>query len=532
MTKKLFSTVAAAAVLATSATAFSLIDGLNTSVNAGLPYAVSDVNTTVNVYPTGAVASLPSAVATTPFTIAGRGQQGDALIFPAYFADNAWQTTLKVQNTSSTNAVVAKVVIYAGNDSRELRDFNIYLSANDVWEGTIKIDANGQRVLTSTDGSSPVQNAGMATVAVPMVSEPIDTMSGYIEVIGCAQATTDYHGTHAALRTAYQKAAKEARAISTSVSPIFKSGVINSYAQVPAVAFPSTGYQGFEEVGNVLIGEVRITDTLNGKDMVMPAIKLQDVTPPTSLTYAYTDANTSKGGMGLMFIEGEAANIADRSLVANNGSVGSNAIPVAGVTMSKGNKSEYAYANLLNEAMAFDIGDVYVNYGDSSSLVNNQLILTSPYKRLLVNSDMDVDSMSTHDKTTVGNGVVGTLYAGAVYTAASTSITNWGAFSALALIFDQNENQVSGSLFSPATTPTMNFAYEVSATEGNNPNIPTDNLSYYLTTAQQSGYTKGFVDVRFTISNVAKPVPTIPTQMIATEAAGKVITNWITPEWK
>jgi len=106
-------------------------------------------------------------------------------------------------------------------------------------------------------------------------------------------------------------------------------------------------------------------------------------------------------------------------------------------------------------------------------------------------------------------------------------ITDYGYFSTLAIIFDTDETQASASQFSPATTPTLNFRYEVSASEGNA--VETDNLSYYLNQAG-SGFSKGFVKLQNATSGA--PIPGIVTQMMATEAGGKVITNWITPAAK
>ena len=523
MTKKILSSAAVAALISTSAMAFDVHDDSATSPALSYSYTAA------------------SAEANTPFTIANRGQQGDALIFPAFNVGNGWETTIRVMNSSSTNAIVAKVVLYAGDDSRELRDFNIYLSANDVWEGTIKIDADGVAKLISTDDSAPLTDGTMASATTPMKTSAINAAGGYIEVIGCAAAidVTHLNGStaigaglakpatadhdHAGLRAAYKSAADKARAIATPV--VFNNGVITSAANVPGVdataplttstaATTSAPQYFFGDVQNTLSGSVRITDTVNGKDMVMPAMALRGVTDAT----ATTTASTTKP-MALMFVEGEAANIADRALTGANSAAGNAAVAAA-------TTSEYRYTTLAADAANFNVNNVFMDYGDSSSAVNNQLLLTSPYKRLLVNADATLTAGSTTVTSNANTGSVGGLYTGVTANAAGTAIANWGHISALALIYDQSENQASASQFSPANTPTMNFNYELSASEGNS--VQTDNLSYYLA---QSGFNKGFVDLQFVNNGAATAAPTIPTQMIATEAAGKVITNWITPEF-
>ena len=524
MTKKILTSVAAAALISTSAMAFDNID----STTSALPYTFAATSTT----------------ATSNIARVGQGAAGDALIFPAFNVGNGWQTTVRVMNTSSTNAVVAKVVLYAGDDSRELRDFNIYLSANDVWEGTIKIDDDGVARLISTDGSAPLTDGTMASVDKPMKSDAIAAAGGYIEVIGCAMAVdatnkanattvaadagttlnvATAHNDHAALRASYKAAAANARITATPV--VFNNGVITSGAKVPAVkattalkpGFTSGSEYVFADVTDVLVGDVRITDTVNGKDMDLPAVKLTGVTEDgTAGTAAVT---------ALMFMEGEAANIADRDLQgaddkAGNQATNQTAANVAAAVNNAG-KSEYDYSQLSADASAFTMTNVLMNYGDSSSAVNNQLLLTSPFKRLLIMSDASIAANGTTVTSNGNTNVIGTLYNGVAAT--NSQITNWGAFSALALIYDQDETQASASQFSPANTPTMNFKYELSASEGNS--IATDNLSTYLA---QAGFDKGFVDIKF---RHAGGVPTIATQMMATDVAGKVVTNWITPEW-
>jgi hypothetical protein len=515
MTKKILSVIASTAILATGAAAFDIFDDVNQNVG-GIPYGYENPIANNNVK-----GNAPSYTAATNFTIAGQKQFGDALIFPAFFVGNGWETTLRVINTSSTNAVVAKVVLYAGDDSRELRDFNIYLSAGDVWKGTIKIDTDGQARLISTDDSSPLPGGGMADADNPMKSEPIATPAGYIAVIGCAStiSANGAHGAHGTLRTEYNQLVSDARINNTPV--VFNNGIITSGANVPNVNLnnggngvtttTTTNPYTFIGVPNVLAGDVRITDTVKGKDMVMPAIRLQNVTE---------DGNGVQ--QALLFAEGEAANIADRSLTGGNGAQGS--------TNNNNNPttSEYDYAVLKNDIAQFNTSNIWMTYGDTDSLANNQLILTSPFKRIAVFADVNPVTATT--PTPVGsNGnlnVVGSTYTGV--TSANSTIANFGSFQALALVYDESENQAQASQFSPANTPTLNFQYEVSATE-NNPN-DTDNLSFYLNQAEN--FKQGYTILNFRANGQPAAIPVIATQMMATEAAGKVITNWIVPAQK
>lgn len=81
--------------------------------------------------------------------------QGDTLIFPAYGAyPDGLQTKLQVVNTKMNASAVAKVVIRSAKCSQELRDFFIFLSPTDVWEGILKWD-NGP-IIRSVDDSALV----------------------------------------------------------------------------------------------------------------------------------------------------------------------------------------------------------------------------------------------------------------------------------------------------------------------------------------------------------------------------------------
>jgi len=75
--------------------------------------------------------------------------RGDALIYPFYRHSDGWETEIVVRNTTE-NAIVAKAVVYSGDESDEVVDFNIYLSPRDVFRFTMKDDN-----LYTKDGSMP-----------------------------------------------------------------------------------------------------------------------------------------------------------------------------------------------------------------------------------------------------------------------------------------------------------------------------------------------------------------------------------------
>ena len=81
--------------------------------------------------------------------------------------------------------------------------------------------------------------------------------------------------------------------------------------------------------------------------------------------------------------------------------------------------------------------------------------------------------------------------------------------------------------FSPATTPTIKLTREVASTGTDI--TDTNSLAYYINQAINAGYKKGFVKLTNS-QGTTVDIPGIVTQMMATTAAGKTITNWIVPQ--
>lgn len=79
---------------------------------------------------------------------------GQVLIYPYYTVNGGNLTTLSVVNTTE-NAKAVKVRFLEGQNSREVLDFNLYLSAYDVWVAAI-IDDAGTPTLVIDDRSCTV----------------------------------------------------------------------------------------------------------------------------------------------------------------------------------------------------------------------------------------------------------------------------------------------------------------------------------------------------------------------------------------
>lgn len=85
---------------------------------------------------------------------------GQVLIYPYYTvrssaSGNAYNTLLSVVNTTASTKAV-KVRFREGKASKEVLDFNVFLSPNDVWTAAVTPDGSGGAQITTTDASCTI----------------------------------------------------------------------------------------------------------------------------------------------------------------------------------------------------------------------------------------------------------------------------------------------------------------------------------------------------------------------------------------
>lgn len=143
------------------------------------------------------------------------GGTGEALIYPFYSAENGNNTLVSVVNTVDANTPGAykavKVRILEGENSREVLDFNLYLSPDDHFSFAITAGEDGFGYLSTNDNSctvpdiksvQPVKFREYEYRNDKVVSDPAKatdydntgperTLSGYIEIIEMGQLDPD-----------------------------------------------------------------------------------------------------------------------------------------------------------------------------------------------------------------------------------------------------------------------------------------------------------------------------------------------------
>ncbi len=429
--------------------------------------------------------------------------KGDSLIYPAFNMKDAWGTEVVFRNNLKKEAVIAKVVVYAADDSREIVDFNVYLSAKDQFRMTMK---NG--MITSTDGSTPTAtNAAGAIFASetnpfsvpvndPVTGEPVE--SGYVIVYGMAQTDLEngYHGKHNELFKAYRAALSEERPGWDSLR--MHQGV---YADEEAIQAPNmhnsrgtwnptddedldVDYQLYTVAMNALSGTERIFNgTGETRDMLLN---------PTALLN-FTD--DSDDGQIILWAPGEYATLADRN-IKNDGAYDRDAVNQDNNTFLVAS-STYAYENAGSNL---------------STSVDNKLLVLQPMKRLLAQLGFGEEywvNVCIDESTDAKAGLV-------------TGMTY--GFRANLAIWNENENalgELEGS--DPITSPDSSQSTSAHCMELEELN----NLEAEAAEREPEQFAdkNGFVNLYMSTGKGA--IPAIITQMTASRVAGDAHINWV-----
>lgn len=280
---------------------------------------------------------------------------GQALIYPYYtvqpgFDANNYNTYVSVVNTTATGKVV-KVRFREGKNSREVLDFNLYLSPNDVWTGAVVSDGAGStvggRLLTSdkscTNPAIPALGVAFRNFAYSGASDDgagtgLDrSREGYIEMLEMATLPAG-----ASLTAITHTAAGTPANCAAVQGPVV--------VHAPALTAPTGGLSGTGTLINVQ----------NGADGGYEAIALANVT----IAPIYTDIGNELGNL---------AQADPISVVVTSSATGTrvyNSVWTAGIDAVS---STMMHSNVINEFVM-----------DTATKSNTDWVLTFPTKRFYV----------------------------------------------------------------------------------------------------------------------------------------------------
>ena len=95
-----------------------------------------------------ALATVLGASASAHATNVNHDGLGEVLLYSLYTSEEGNVTNINITNTTE-HAKAVKVRFVEGQNSREVLDFNLYLSANDQWSGAVTQTANGAKLITA-----------------------------------------------------------------------------------------------------------------------------------------------------------------------------------------------------------------------------------------------------------------------------------------------------------------------------------------------------------------------------------------------
>jgi hypothetical protein len=237
---------------------------------------------------------------------------GQALVYPYYTArstasGNAYVTALSVVNTTAS-AKAVKVRFLEGKNSREVLDFNLFLSQYDVWTAGIVAAGAGAGVFTldnscttpkvSNSSSSPTLFRNGAYAGIDAGGDGLDrTYEGYFEILEMGSIVG---GTalEAAVTHKQDLSAPNASKPSCSSLPV-------TDAFPASLAAPSGGLMGTTSLINVNEGTDYSYDAValdgwsnapnwSGPGSILP--RLTDASPATSVVID----NTTSGGRAVV----------------------------------------------------------------------------------------------------------------------------------------------------------------------------------------------------------------------------------------
>lgn len=209
---------------------------------------------------------------------------GSVLIYPYYTVRTAgngdYNTYINVVNTT-TSAKVVKVRFLEGKNSREVLDFNLWLSPNDVWAGVVTATASGA-TLNSSDESCVSTKGGVARSIAGGMSFDFSS-NGYavgapdsFNLTGVDGGDTSLDRTREGYVEIIEMGVVTDAALAAAVT--HSGGVPASCASVPVVDAAPLGTAGGRIARGTggLMGGASLINVSNGSDFGYDPVVLED----------------------------------------------------------------------------------------------------------------------------------------------------------------------------------------------------------------------------------------------------------------
>ena len=556
MKKQIMSIAAAAALLTTGALAFDYTyDG----------EIVTDITTatlTSSKVVTGKYASYVGGTPISEDLNLSTNNKGDALIYPAFKAGDEWSSEIVVRNSKNA-ATVAKVVLYAADNSRELLDFDIHLSPYDVFRFNIATDGTVSTsdgsfalidpTLTTNDNEFVTHNTETAQVIGKINARAgnEDVVSGYAAIYAMAEAanltppfrlnssnklitnspraiTAAYHGKHSKLLVDFRILTDTCRDTDYNASTPVPWRIVlganspsiqNGTATDTNVTSPNVAFDCLQTASTLSASPSAAADA-NATNKKIATMTSTFVSPTSDLLFG--DITISKGGEDprnllihataldnftaanqmMLWAPGEYAAIQDRRLVDSNNTLAR--VTSSGyANNSRTGFTDYNLSGIRADSKAFETAKAYYTFDDNELKGANTLLVTQPTKRALI--------MANPAQTYWVSGSTGI----------SPIANKWGEFRTSSSYYDENENvDTAATTLAVVISPVSGDPLDAYKNELQAINDP--ERTEASSTAFQGSLENGFAIVTFSTN-----IPSIISQMTGSVVDGESQINWI-----
>lgn len=232
-----------------------------------------------------AVAAVSAGYAGTANATVAENGLGDFALVPYYTVNEGWVTGVHITNTSSLTQVV-KFRMHRATDSLDVLDFNIVLSPQDMWTGTIRGDETAMEVVSGdTSCVTPVKFNLAGGVAPVGILE--DAQEGYVEIVGMGAASVTspvgIGSKHAAgvplnciaVETNFFPESVLENDLTAGIDPADKDNDKN----------PLNGLTSYSDTGNVLKVSYFLRDNESGIEFGSDALIIKDFSEIAMITH-------------------------------------------------------------------------------------------------------------------------------------------------------------------------------------------------------------------------------------------------------
>lgn len=391
---------------------------------------------------------------------------GQVLIYP-YFtvrtaataaASGEYNTYVSVTNTTAAYKAV-KVRFLEGKNSREVLDFNLFLSPYDVWTGSVEPTATGAHLVTADNscttgkipqGGQPFSNAAYSGASADNETTSLDrTREGYIEIIEMGEIPANWP---AVAPNDLQTAVKHVNGVPPCTASVLSAA---DAAALGGLTPPTGG----------LLGSASLLNPSTGVDYSYDAVAFNNWS-----TVAVGSSSSST------FPSIGSGNVVTSDIFAGN--------QVKGATWAAGGGSSAAAKAVSAAIMRDNVINEFVL--DNITASATDWVVTFPTKRLFVGVDTLTAGVRNH--TFAANPFNENFGLGGSCDNVGLQITS------------REEDRPGSGGFSPSVTPNPQLCWEANVITFNQTGSPLTSAILGSTNVNnmQTSYQNGWLDLSFT----------------------------------